>query len=280
MARFILAVLLLVAAVVEARAQTPSVRYTTEADPRNFAHAAFLGSGIYVVDGRQIYILRAPMGFTLRPVEGNPWGLRLTVTPTFGFYDFKLSDDNDFNLPSSLGTFSLLLGVQFHVTILSNWWLEPFVRAGPAWEFEADTTTWIFGTGVESRAEFPARRTRFLLWNTLLWAGNRESDLSPRDDFARFDTQIEWLHTIGWTLHGRKTEIGPFVRSELYLDSLLIAPPEGDPLVINHRYEVGVIWGAKERHHTFWKIPFPRTGLSVRFGDGASSYRLLLTTQF
>jgi hypothetical protein len=279
MARFAVTLLLLIAAVSEARAQTPSVRYTTEADPRNFAHAAFLGSGIYVIDGRQVYIIRANMGFTLRSPEKHPWGLRLTVTPTFGFYDFNPGDVNDFNLPSSLGTFSLLLGVQFHVPILSNWWLEPFVRAGPAFEFNENSVIGIFGTGVESRAEFQARRTRFLLWNTLLWAGNRESDFSPADDFARFDTTIEWLHTIGWTIHGRKTEIGPFVRSEIYFNSLVIAPPEGDPLVINHRYEVGVIWGAKEPH-SFWKIPIPRTGLSVRFGDGALSYRLVLTTRF
>ena len=280
MARFILAILLLVAAVSEAGAQTPSVRYTTEADPKNFAHAAFLGSGIYVVDGRQVYILRIPMGFTLRPVEGNSWGLRLTLMPTFGLYDFMLSDDDDFNLPSSLGTFSLLLGIQYHVPILSNWWLEPFVRAGPAWEFEAGTTTWIFGMGVDSRVEFPARSTRFLLWNTLLWAGNRASDLSQRDDFARFDTQLEWLLPIGWNLHKRKTEIGPYMRSEIYFDALLIEPPQGEALVINARYEFGVLWGARERHHTFWKIPYPRVGLGYRFGDGSAGFRLLLTTQF
>ena len=272
--------LLLAAAVAEGNAQTPGVRFTSELDPRNFAHAAFLGSGIYVVDGRQLYIIRAPMAFTLRPEEGNPFGLRLSATPTFGFFDLKFSDIGDFQLPSSLSTFSLLLGVEFQVPVLSNWQLDPFVRAGPAWEFAQGTVTWVFGVGIDSRVEFAPGRTRVLLWNTLLWAGNRDSDLSPRDDFARIDTQVEWLFPVGWRLHRTKTEVGPYARSEIYFDALVIAPPAGEPLVIHHRYEIGVMWGATERHTTFWKIPYPRVGLSWRFGDGASGVRLMLTTRF
>jgi len=272
--------LLLAAAVADGHAQSPSVRFTSELDPRNFAHAAFLGSGIYVVDGRQLYIIRAPMAFTLRRLEGNSFGLKLSATPTFGFFDLKFSDIGDFQLPSSLSTLSLLLGVEFQVPVLANWQLDPFVRAGPAWEFAQGTTTWIFGVGVDSRAEFPAGPSRVLLWNTMFWAGNRESDLSERDDFARFDTQIEWLFPVGWRLHKRKTEIGPYVRSEIYFDALVIAPPAGEPLVIHHRYEVGVMWAAPEKHHGFWKIPYPKVGISYRFGNGASGVRLLLTTRF
>jgi len=280
MARFIFAILLLLAAFTEGRAQSASPRFSSELDPSNFALAAFLGSGIYDVGGRQAYVIRAPMGFTLRREEGNPFGLRLSITPTFGFFDLKFSDVGDFQLPSSLSTFSLLPGIEFQVPILSNWRLDPFLRAGPAWEFDGGTTTWVFGMGVDSRAEFPTRGSRFLLWNTLLWAGNRESDLSSRDDFARVDTQLEWLFPIGWRLHRTKTEIGPYTRSEIYFDALLVAPPAGEPLVIRHRYEIGVIWGATERHTTFWKIPYPRVGLAWRFGDGNSGIRLLLTTDF
>jgi hypothetical protein len=280
MARYVIILLLLLAAVTEGRAQTPAPRFTSELDPKNFAHAAFLGSGIYAADGRELYIIRAPLAFTLRPEEGNPFGLRISATSTFGFYDLKLSDAGDFQLPSSLGTFSLLLGAEFQVPILSAWRLDPFVRAGPAWELDSGGTTWILGLGTDSWAEFPAGGSRVLLWNTLLWAGNRESDLSPRDDFARFDTQIEWLFPIGWRLHTRKTDIGPYVRSELYFDALLIDPPLGEPLAINHRHEIGVMWGARERHHTFWNIPYPRVGLSYRFGDGAAGVHLLVTTRF
>lgn len=272
--------LLLAAAVADGHAQSPSVRFTSEIDPRNFAHAAFLGSGIYVVDGRQLYIIRAPMGFTLRPEEGNPFGLRLSATPTFGFFDLKFSDVGDFQLPSSLSTFSLLLGVEFQIPVLSNWRLDPWVRAGPAWEFDGGSVTWVIGVGVDSRVEFRTGGSRVLLWNTLLWAGNRESDLSPQDDFGRVDTQLEWLFPIGWRLHKTRTEIGPYTRSEIYFDAMLIQPPQGDPLLIYHRYEIGVLWGATQRHTTFWKIPYPRVGLGWRFGDGVSGVRLLLTTEF
>jgi hypothetical protein len=60
----------------------------------------------------------------------------------------------------------------------------------------------------------------------------------------------------------------------------LIDPPLGEPLAINHRHEIGVMWGARERHHTFWNIPYPRVGLSYRFGDGAAGVHLLVTTRF
>ena len=72
----------------EGYAQTTVASFTSQFDPKNFAHASFLGSGFYDVGGRQIYIVRIKSGYTLRSEQEHPWGLRLTLRPTFGFYDF------------------------------------------------------------------------------------------------------------------------------------------------------------------------------------------------
>ncbi len=260
-------------------ARAASRTFTSEADPQNFAHASFLGAGFYSVGGRQIYIIRLDLNFTLRSEDDHPWGLYLTFRPTFGFYDFKPRDVSDFDFPDSVGTLSVPPGIEFRLPVLDNWLLKPFVEAGPVWEFDSDTVTWIYGLGVESRAEFPAHESRFLLWNTLLWAGNWESDISSADDFVVFETTIEWRRLMGWTPGGHPTELGPLLRAEFYLDALGISPPEGEPIEIDHRYEVGLTWGLTERVLK-WRMPIPRVGLTYRFGEGDSGYRLLFTTRF
>jgi hypothetical protein len=163
--------------------------------------------------------------------------------------------------------------------VTKNWRLDPFVEAGPAMEFDADTVTWIHGLGVKSRAEFLVKENKLLLWNTLLWAGNWKSDVSPRDDFLVFDATFEWRRPIGWTLFGYPTDIGPLIRGEFYFDSLLIAPPRGEPFEIDHRYEVGLTWGPTERFKK-WKMTIPRVGLSYRFGNGSGGIRFLFTSKF
>ena len=281
MVRFTVTLLLIgAAASLAGHAQTASARFTSEADPKNFSHASFLGSGFYAIGDRQIYIIRLDLQFMIRSEDEHPWGLYFTLRPTLGFYDFEPGDVADFDLPGSIGTLSVLPGIMFRLPVLDNWRLEPFVEAGPALEFNTDTVTWIYGLGVESRAEFPAHNSRFLLWNTLLWAGNWESDVALADNFLVFETTLEWRRRIGWTLGGHPTELGPLLRGEFYLDSLTLSPPAGEPIEeIDRRYEVGLTWGTTERI-VKWRIPLPRVGLTYRFGQGDSAYRLLFTTRF
>ncbi len=280
MIRHIATLLLLGAAVVvEVSAQTSSVRFNSEADPKNFAHASFLGSGIYTADGRQIYILRIEMAFKIHPEEERRWEARFTLRPTIVFYDFKSSDESNFDLPDTLGSLSILPGLEFRLPVLDNWRLEPFAGVGPAVEFETDTITWIYGLGVESRLEFAGSRGKLLLWNSLIWAGNWESDVAPRDDFVVFETTIEWRHALRSTFMGNPADFGPLIRSELYFDALRVDPPTGEGSDINRRYEAGLTWGPRERA-VKWKISIPRFGLTYRFGDGDSGYRLLMTTRF
>jgi hypothetical protein len=279
LAGFTLLAIMTVGASIECRAQDAGVQFTNEFDPRNFAQASFLGSGFYFVGDRQIYIVRIKGSLKLRSEEEHPWGLRLTFRPTLGFYDFNPTDRTDFGLPDELGSFSFLPGVEFRVPVKDNWRLDPFLEAGPAMEFDTDSVTWIYGLGVRSRAEFPVKNDKLLLWNSLLWAGNWESDVSPRDDFLVFDTTFEWRHPIGWTLFGYPTDIGPLIKAEYYIGSLLIAPPLGEPFEIDQRYEIGMTWGPTERSKK-WKMTIPRIGLSYRFGNGSGGVRFVLTSKF
>jgi hypothetical protein len=260
-------------------AQDVEAKFNSEFDPANFAHASFLGSGYYDVGGRQIFILRMLPGVRVRSADEHPWGLRVTFRSAFGFYDFRPTDGADFGLPDSLGSFSVAPGLEFHVPIKANWYLKPFMEAGPAIELEDDTVTYIYGFGVKSRAEFAAERSRFVLWNTVLWAGNWESDISPADHFAVLETTIEWRHRLPWLYWGHPAEIGPLIRSEFYFDVLEAKPPQGRSLDVKQRFEVGVYWGTVKREIK-WKIPIPRVGLAVRFGDGDSGFRLGLSSRF
>ncbi|MCZ6600766.1 MAG: hypothetical protein O7A07_07975 [Acidobacteria bacterium] len=263
-----------------AHAQTSSVRFRSEANPtKNFSQASFLGSGFYVVDDRQVFIVRIDMKFPIRRMDERRTGIHFTLRPTLGFFNFKPSDALDFDLPDEVGTFGLLPGVEFRVPVTRHWRLEPFVEVGPTLETETDKVTWIYGAGVRSRAEFPGEKAKFLLWNTLLWAGNWESDVAPHDDFVVLETAGEWRRQVPWTLFGTRTDLGPLLRAEIYWDVLRIDPPQGEGIEIEHRYEAGVTWGPRQRT-VKKRITIPRFSMSYRFGDGANGYRVGASTRF
>lgn len=261
-------------------AQTSSVRFRSEANPaKNFSQASFLGSGIYVVAGREVFIVRVDLKFPMRREGDGKTSVHFTLRPTLGFFNFKPSDALNFDLPDDVATLGLLPGVEFRVPVTRNWRLEPFAEVGPTLETDSDEVTWIYGVGVLSRLEFPGERAKFLLWNTLLWAGNWESDVAPRDDFLVLETAGEWRREVPWTLFGTRTDLGPLLRAEIYWGGLRIDPPQGEGIEIERRYEVGVTWGPRERTLKK-KVPIPRFSLSYRFGDGDGSYRVGASTRF
>jgi hypothetical protein len=251
----------------------------TEFDPLNFAFAAYMGSGIYSTGAGEVYLFRIPVGFTILSPEGRPVGLRLRLRTTLGFYNFDLDDLINLGIPDKVGTVSVLGGVELPIPIRENWVLGPFVDFGPAWDSESETWSWVVGAGARSRATFPWKGSRFVLWNELVAAANFGAEEVERDDFGKFMADLEYPQPLRWTIGGRPTAISPFIKAELFFNELIIKPVEGEPLEVRDRYEVGVKFGWAERGRV-WRIPVPRVGLGYRFGSGVTSIRIIISGRY
>jgi hypothetical protein len=251
----------------------------TEFDPLNFAFAAYTGAGIYTSDTGTVYLFRIPVNQTIVRPEERLMGVRLRLRMTFGFYDFDPEDLIDLVLPESVGTVSMLGGVEFPIRIYQNWTLGPFVDFGPAWDSDSDKLSWVLGTGARSRAHFPWKERRFVLWNELVVASNFADADVERDDFGKFMAELEFRQPIGWTIRDRQTALGFFVKGEWLFNELEIQRPTGEPVGIAARYEVGVKFSTAERER-IWRVPLPRVGLGYRFGQGVTSVRLIFSSRY
>ena len=251
-----------------------------EFDPINAAFSAYIGGGIYLINGRSVWIVRFPASFNIRDKDEHPFGVKFRVTTNLGFFDFKPDDVIEGIIPESVGSASVIPGVGFPINVTKNWWLEPFLDFGAGWNSEESGAIPILGTGSYSRAEFKTKKSKVILWNRLIYARAFEIDQEPApdDDFILFETTPEYrLPFAQIKKHGIDT--GIYLSNEWYIGRLFVRRPDGQTFDIRVRWEVGVTFGTVEELR-FWKIKVPRLGIGYRWGDLGEGIRFVFTFRY
>ncbi len=263
-------------------AQTPYFINPTE-PLLNYAFASQLGSGIYSVNGRTVQIYGIPVRFTAIPAEGRAWGLDLTMPVTLGFFDFKTKDLANLDLPTHIGTASVMPGVHFKIPREGGWTIEPYAEIGAAKDFEGGQTAWVWTTGLRNEWLRPWQGFEWLIVNDAFWAGADAPD-SDRLDYVEIRTGTEFgrmfraearegRHEWDWTV---------YAASYYYPSNLvLVSGNLGEETVFegHWQWEIGATFGVRPRKY-LWKIPLPRIGLGYRFGDGVQAVRLVFGRPF
>ncbi len=111
----------------------------------NYAYSSWIGSGVYKVGDRTVYLLRGPFSYTLREADSEKWGLELLLPATIGFHD---------NADENVGTVTFVPGLRLNYPVLDNWWLKPFGQFGFGKDFSGSDIAWIYGVGIKSLATF------------------------------------------------------------------------------------------------------------------------------
>jgi len=247
----------------------------TEFDPLNFAYVTYVASGIYSSDGRTVFVVRIPISYKVRKDNAPNFGLRLTTKITLGWYDFKPGDIIAEGFPDQVGTFSFVPGAEFRIPMRDNWMLSPFLDGGFGRDSEANEWVGVIGTGVRSRAEWPWKNRRRILWNELLYAANVGGNATA-GDFTRLVTKFEVRQPSGKSLWGKPTDFGIFIKNELFPKALKIDVDSETTKEIDNRNEIGFNFGTAEKSKV-WLIGVPRVGLAYRFGNGVDQIRLLFS---
>lgn len=247
------------------------------ADPFNHAFAVYLGSGLYVTGDRSVFILRAAPKISLRDETKHPFGVRLRLTGSVGFYDTMLDSLEDIlDLPDRIGTWAVMPGVEFPIMIYQNWTLMPFFDIGVASDTEFEDTTIVTGIGARSRAHFKGKRLYHVLWNELIAAANHGQDDVESDAYTLFRIDYELRGLVNYRLFKTEMDFGLLGLSETYLNAPVLGLP-GRGLEVNQRFEVGFTVGATEQWKTIKKkVTMPRLGITYRFGEDTSSVRFVI----
>lgn len=184
---------------------TPSAGWTAESAVSNFAYSIFVGTGIYEINDRTIYVFRAPLSFDLveiDPENDQTLGVRLLVPVAVGVNQFEDDDDiDDFNA-QDIQSFSIAPGVEFPITLSPEWQLSPFAQIGAGVDAKSDFESVIWGSGVRTRWQ-PGAAPNWLFGGEFLWAGNKPNNDQNATDFTRWGLGTEYRLETEQVVFGR-----------------------------------------------------------------------------
>jgi hypothetical protein len=94
------------------------------------------------------------------------------------------------------------------------------------------------------------------------------------DDFSKLESGLDFRIPLGFRIRGEEADLGLFGKSYLYLEELELLTPEGDQFDLQAQWEVGATFGTR-RPFKWLGVQIPRVGLSFRFGDGVTAFRVV-----
>ncbi len=250
----------------------------------SFAFATQAGSGIYSVEGRVAQIYRIPVAFTVKALDDDEiWGAAITLPLTFGFYDYKAADVLEGELPTHIGTASLLPGVEFNVRAKKGWILSPHVDFGAAKDFSGDNLVWVYDVGVRSVVSFPVSTWDGRAGQELLWAGAAQTGNALTDWYAEATVGFEFRHELPGSSTRTRWDAGVFiVYDRFFKDNGSVSVPvavtfaaPSSTSIVDERTQIGVSFGTRPK--LAWKqLSLPKLGLSYFFGDGIHGVRFVI----
>ncbi len=154
----------------------------------NYAFAAYIGSGLYGATDASLFILNVPTTFEWpdRP------DIRIRLHTSAGFFDYGRDNIKDLEVPNSIGTLTLIPGVEKTYPMGERWELIPHIDYGFAKNFSTSEEAQVYSIGVHSRF-YPNTDIHDHVWvNKLLLAGSRTLSGDRQDNFFKLLTGFDY----------------------------------------------------------------------------------------
>jgi hypothetical protein len=225
----------------------PSTSWTADSGTPNFAYSIFTGTGVYEINDRTIYVIRAPLSFDLVEIDAEnnqTTGVRLLVPFAVGVTQFEDDDDiDDFNA-EDIQSFSIVPGLEIPIALSSEWQLSPFAQIGVGIDAKSDSASAIWGSGVRTRWQ-PATAPNWLFGGEFLWAGNNPNNDQSATDFTRWGLGTEYRQKTEQVLFGRKLS-WHFRLMQWYFSDVIEFEHPQKAFELNSATEVGVSIGVNK----------------------------------
>ena len=242
----------------------------------NYAFSSELGSGVYELDGRIMQVYRLPMWWSLRsPGEDRP-GMRFVMPVTFGFFDFTSRDVLTGDLPSNIGSFSIMPGLEMDYLWRGDWHFIPYAMAGTSFADNADDG-WLFSTGVRLQRSTRKGVVETLRLHELSLAMVHYRGDTPDDRFVRIRQGIEWRRMLPVNPGSRRWVPGAYALLDVVPDPPHVVT-DGDTAGVV-QFEAGLTLGLNPMPRLFG-FDLPRIGLGYRLAGDFPGWRLVLGAPF
>lgn len=242
----------------------------------NHAFATELGTGVYDMGGRGIFVIRLTPQRELRaPAAGSP-GIRLVLPVAAGSFDFNPFDSLEPEVPSRIDSFSVMPGIEFDFPQRRDWMLTPWLRAGGSFS-EGQSDGLLFGLGTRlswsgSIEEFELTR----LHELSLVAVDYHADI-PDDRFLRLRNGLDLRRATLRLSPSRQLLAGFYAIADIVPDPPDLPAAGREQSMV--QLELGVTFNTEPRPQLGrWR--WPRLGFGYRMAGDLSGWRIVIGAPF
>ena len=256
-------------------AQTPDVQRIR--GDASYSYAVFVGTGLYELDDRLIFVFRIPVSWQLRDLKPDQMGLKLLLPVAIGMQNFdNLDDVLGFQL-EDIQTISFVPGVELQFLPLPRWQVKPFMQGGVGWNPDAGAADFIYGLGARSSYVIPRDNSQIKVGGEYLLAGDKADD-GGSSAINRLSLGIEYKHPIRWSLFNRQTFMHWRLIGYNYIGGLSVKSfPDTESYDIDSELEIGFALSIDPALKILG-IPASHLGLGYRFGE--NSRAIVVETTF
>lgn len=157
-------------------------------EPANYAFAAYMGNGLYSATDSSLFVLNIPATFQWRDRED----IRIRFSTSAGFFDYNRDNIEDLEIPSSIGTLTLIPGVEKVYKLNHRWEVIPHIDYGYAKNFSTKEEAQVYSTGVDTRFYTRGEIDNHVWVNKLILAGYRTFSSDVQDNYVKLLTGFDY----------------------------------------------------------------------------------------
>lgn len=232
------------------------------------------GGEVGDVVARSLQVYRIPLAYTVRDLEEERWGLRLTFPVSLGASEVTASSSVG-DLFERFESVTVTPGVELQLGLGPRWRLKPFGEVGLTESGSAGGTEVTWGAGVRARGERE-------LGATLLSFGGAARYASPRSyraqlqDYTTLEVGGDVQVPLGVSVGTRPASGGVYGVVRFFPD---LEGPAAAVFDVGRLYEVGLSFST-DPPFKLWLVEIPWIALGYRFGGPFSGLRLSLSFPF
>ena len=248
---------------------------TLEKEPANYAFAAYMGSGLYGATDASLFVLNIPMTFQWRDRED----IRIRFSTSAGFFDYGQDNLQELEIPDSIGTLTLIPGVEKVYSMSDRWELIPHIDYGYAKNFSTKEEAQVYSVGLHSRFYTQGDIDRHVWVNKLILAGYRTFASDLQDNYVKLLTGYDYKTNLYLTLKAGIAIPTVYGSISWSYNGIDYAEKWKDGTARDLNYELGISLYAP-KPIDLWVTEVERIGLGIQRNPFGQVIRIFAGTPF
>jgi hypothetical protein len=260
------------------RAQT-AVPATSEQQLVDWYYAAFFGTGVYKSGDRTVSVVQIPLSKQLWPASDERFGLTITAPLTFGFYDYRFDQLLGGEAPQSIGTGSLLPGIEADIRVNHGWRLKPYFNVGRGWEWDSGQYAWIHAEGIKSLISLPIGADSTLSFGNQITMSGYQPSFGAYRQLGLFVAGLNLSMPISMKIADHAMSVDYHLLYYYYFTRLRYAIASNTENTISEQGEVAISLHARDPF-SLKLFDIDRIGIAFRMGGGITGVRLFMSLPY